>query len=224
MGDVVSRVVHGADLTGARFGKLTVLGPGAVVRSNRRWVCACDCGGSSEPYGFGLKNGTTTSCGCVGRERLTLRTTHGGSRSVEHRLGGSMCQRCSNPKHPSYEYYGGAGVTVDQRWLGKEGFANFLADMGRRPSASHSLDRVNSKFGYSPRNCKWSTRVEQNNNTSRNKFLLFDGRRQTVAQWAVELGLHYNTLTKRLKSGWPVRKALTTPADKRHSRSCAHTS
>lgn len=211
------------DLTGSRFGKLTVTGPGPVIGKNRKWVCVCDCGAHSEPYGFGLKNGTTTSCGCVGRARLSLRTTHGGARSVEYRLWVSMCQRCYNTKHPSYRNYGGSGIKVDQRWLGEEGFVNFLADMGRRPSSQHSIERVISTADYSTGNCRWATRVEQNNNTSRNKFLQLGERRQTIAQWAAELGLHYSTLTKRLASGWSTREALTVPVGKRSSRSCAPT-
>ena len=81
-----------------------------------------------------------------------------------------MKDRCYNPKSTGYKHYGGRGILVCKRWLGRAGFYNFWIDMGTRPSKSLSIDRTNNNKGYSPSNCKWATRVEQTNNHRTNKF------------------------------------------------------
>jgi len=72
-----------------------------------------------------------------------------------------MLQRCNNPNHSHYKYYGGRGIKVCDRWL--ESFENFYEDMGERPE-DLTLDRIDVNKGYYPENCKWSTRSEQNSN------------------------------------------------------------
>jgi hypothetical protein len=92
-------------------------------------------------------------------------------------------------------------------------YENFLADMGRRPSPKHTVERKNGKLGYSPDNCVWATRDVQNNNTSRNHRLTYAGETLTLAQWAKRRGLKASTLRMRISSyGWDLKKALTTPA------------
>lgn len=76
----------------------------------------------------------------------------------------AMLQRCLNPDHQSYSGYGGRGITVCKRWLGKNGFHHFLVDMGRRPSKKHSLDRIDNDGRYTPKNCRWATRTQQQRN------------------------------------------------------------
>lgn len=118
-----------------------------------------------------------------------------------------MIQRCRNAKHPSYRLYGGRGITVCEAW---RHFNQFLADMGQRPSSKHTLERVNSNGPYTPDNCRWATRLEQNRNTSRNRYVTFNGRTQTVMEWALELGINHYTLYKRVVR-WPIQRAMTMP-------------
>lgn len=80
-----------------------------------------------------------------------------------------MRQRCFNPNRPKYILYGGRGITVCERWLGKDGFANFLADMGERPSGT-SLDRIDPDGNYEPGNCRWASVYEQNRNKRTGKL------------------------------------------------------
>jgi hypothetical protein len=72
-----------------------------------------------------------------------------------------MVQRCTNPKHNRWDYYGGAGITVCDRWLGEHGFEHFLSDMGERPSPKHSLSRYLDSGNYEPGNVEWGTKADQ---------------------------------------------------------------
>jgi len=204
---------------GDRFGRLVVLEPVPSKRHDHRWKCQCDCGNTHELYSFSLLSGSVKSCGCLGREQLEARTKHGmcsrEHRVPEYTVWEAMHQRCRDPNSPSYRLYGAKGVTVCERW---RDFATFYADMGPRPSSKHTIDRVDNAKGYEPSNCKWATRIEQNNHTSRNVHVTYDGRTQTVAQWARELGVTYHILRNRLKLGWDFKRAVTQPVDSRFSK------
>ena len=117
------------DLVGQRFGRLVVQRAGVSSHAGRQWICLCDCGKECMPFGFGLKNGTTTSCGCYNKELVgALRRTHGDTGTPEHEAWMAMRQRCENPNSTNYKNYGAKGVTVCARW---SWYANFLEDMGR---------------------------------------------------------------------------------------------
>jgi hypothetical protein len=97
----------------------------------------------------------------------------------------NMKQRCYYPRANGYKYYGGKGVTVCDRWLGKNGFQNFLEDVGPRPSEKHTIDRIDVNGNYEPGNVRWATWNEQNVNRSNN--LETPGVRRTNDGWAVQL-------------------------------------
>lgn len=119
--------------------------------------------------------------------------------------------RCKNPTNKSFANYGGRGISVCQRW--KDSFANFFSDMGNKPSPRHTIERKDNDGNYEPSNCEWALPVRQANNRRCNTVLEFQGRKQTVTEWARELGMRDTTLFMRLyKSKWSVEKALTTPA------------
>jgi hypothetical protein len=156
-----------------RFGRLTVLREAEKRGRKRLAVCRCDCGEQTEVFTFCLTKGTTTSCGCLHRERAAARAAklgssnsrHGESAALmtpEYRAWRSMRQRCGSPTHDAYANYGGRGIFVCDRW--EASFEAFLADMGRRPSPSHSLDREDNDGPYSPGNCRWATQSQQNGN------------------------------------------------------------
>src|SRR5262249_18282820 len=115
---------------------------------------------------------------------------------------------CTNKKCVDYPNYGGRGIMVCDRW---HTFDNFLADMGEKPAAK-SIDRIDNNKGYSPENCRWATLIEQANNKRSNVRLTFNGRTQSIKQWAMETGIPYKTLYYRIRySSWPVEEALSTP-------------
>lgn len=151
------------DLSGERIAFLTVLHrtfrPGIT---SAFWKCLCDCGNTTEVRGVYLRNGHTTSCGCKRGNRNVI---HGGSRRnarmPEYYVWAGMRKRCLDPNSKSYKNYGGRGITVCDRW---QDFANFIADMGPRPSHEHSIERKDNDCGYSPDNCIWATRDIQAKN------------------------------------------------------------
>jgi hypothetical protein len=159
------------DLTGQRFGRLAILDRVDPLRRSREawWQCRCDCGNTKITTSRYLRTGITTSCGCLVNELragLAYRnTTHGeaGNLTPEYRAWTGMKDRCYNPNSMKYHLYGGRGIRVYEGW--RRSFETFLADVGRRPSADHSLDRFPDGDGnYEPGNVRWATYSEQNSN------------------------------------------------------------
>lgn len=146
------------------------------------------------------------------KTRGSFRPRHGdcvgGRVSSENHTWQQMRRRCQNPTHPRYADYGGRGIGVCERWAS---FENFLADMGRRPSPTHTLDRINNDGNYEPSNCRWATKREQTLNSRHARMIEFNGRTQCMTDWAAEIGLKTTTLWQRLNLGWPVERALTEP-------------
>jgi hypothetical protein len=160
LGVKLSAMKHLIDLAGQRFGRLTVVSYGKNAREG--WFCRCDCGVEWFVPSGSLRNGSTRSCGCLKRDEMSQRLrTHGGAFMPEYKIWEAMRRRCSKPSDPSYKNYGARGISVCERWLD---YGNFLADMGKRPTPKHTLDRTNNDGNYEPGNCHWATRSEQAKN------------------------------------------------------------
>ena len=110
----------------------------------------------------------------------------GGKELPEHYTWRTMRDRCNNPNHKFYSYYGGRGITVCERWMMYE---NFLADMGPRLSDKHSLDRIDNNKGYSPDNCRWATRSEQARNRRNNRYFTNGTFTGNLVECAAYLGM-----------------------------------
>jgi hypothetical protein len=198
------------DLTGQRFGRLLAVSYAGPARGHQLWNCVCDCGNTCVVRSNNLLTRSSIGCGCIRREKCRERsTTHGRSRTTEFNTWQSIQMRCHNPNDTSYHNYGGRGITVCARW--RESFANFLADMGPRPSPKHSLDRINNDGPYSPENCRWATKSEQDANKRSAVLLTYMGSTKIPGEWARLTGIKISTLSARLKLGWTVEDALTMP-------------
>jgi hypothetical protein len=118
-----------------------------------------------------------------------------------------MKLRCNNVKNASFPNYGGKGISYCERW---ESFELFLADMGERPDG-RTLDRIDRCKDYSPENCRWATVKEQNQDRGNTVWLEHNGERLCLADWTRKTGIKETTITYRLKAGWSVDRALSTP-------------
>lgn len=194
---------------GVRFGNWTVLARLPWDGKCSRALCRCDCGTERAVLNGSLTGGSSTRCDFCGPRR------HGFAQSYvstsEFSIWAALRERCYNPNCKLYPNYGGRGIAIAPEW---SRFPQFLADMGPRPSADHSLDRIDNDGPYSPSNCRWATRAEQARNMRTNLWIEYDGRRQVLSDWACELGIPTETLRSRIVNRkWSVEKALTHPHD-----------
>lgn len=193
------------DLTGQKVGRLTVIKRAGTKGKNPLWLCQCDCGTKTEVLGFCLRNGNTKSCG---KHPTDHAKTHEMSCSKAYVVWSHMVQRCTNEKDPVFKFYGGRGITLCQEWLS---FDAFHGDMGSPPDGME-LERKDNNLGYSKDNCRWATRMEQMNNTRANRHLTLGEETKTMAQWRRHLGVKRGVIEGRLRLGWSVERALTTPS------------
>lgn len=204
---------------GQRYGRLVVesKGPDRICPNGslvHRWTCLCDCGRRSNVAVYALVNGRTKSCGCLRAEHLRSKTPiHGESDGInlttEYRIWCGMRKRCSNPKDRSFYDYGGRGITVCERW---QHYPSFLADVGRRPSSMHTLDRIDNDGPYSPENCRWIDSKGQARNKRNVGMLEVNGVRKPIPEWAELARVASQTVRSRLRRGWSAERAVSTPS------------
>lgn len=182
---------------GQKYGRLTVTG---FVHKGKKWYweCTCECGNSIITQAYLARNGHTSSCGCLQRERASEASlVHGQTNSRLYRIYNGMKNRCYNQKQQSYENYGGRGITICEEWL-----KSFTAFEGWSLSHGYaddlSIDRIDNNGDYSPKNCRWVTRTEQNENTRRNHLVTIGDRTQPLSAWVRERGLNYHTVSFRI--------------------------
>ena len=155
------------DLTGQRFGRLTVLERAEDKGNMTRWLCRCDCGKETVVYASNLRRGYTASCGCYRKEkeeeRAEGRKTHGCEPKRLYRIWSGMKSRCYDPNVKSYRHYGGRGITICDEWRDNfEAFRDWAFANGYCDDLS--IDRIDGNGNYEPSNCRWATNSEQVSN------------------------------------------------------------
>lgn len=186
------------DITNQRFGSVVAIRPTMQSSSgDMKWILRCDCGNEFEANAYPFRSGKRFDCPKCGFERRRVaKTKHGAVETSEYSIWANMLNRCRNKNEKSYKNYGGRGIRVCARW--QESFNNFLADMGPRPTAHHSLDRIDNDKDYAPNNCRWATAKQQCNNKRTN--VRIGGK--TIAELAEQHGFAYDTLRDRyVKNG-----------------------
>jgi hypothetical protein len=213
------------DMVGKKFGRLLVLKRAENDKyGNAFWVCQCECGNVVRVKGQSLRRGHTKSCGCLQREMASisgLKNHHLLRAFIPWNKGISikrpqyykqlknmyyaMKQRCYNSHNAEFEHYGGRGITICKEWQTFDEFYKWAIENNYKEELT--IERVDNNKGYSPDNCRFATRAEQNRNTSRNNRVidLSDGKvyvtaevariigvtRSTVAKWYREEGLRF---------------------------------
>ena len=204
------------DLTGQRFGRLTV-----VERSEdhvspcghrqTKWLCKCDCGNSVYVSGSNLKASHVQSCGCLVRDiAKSSHMTHGARRTRLYNIWRGMKKRCRNANDPFFADYGGRGISICNEW--EHNFQLFYDwAMANGYKENLTIDRIDNEKGYCPENCRWATMKIQSRNRRGNHLLTFRGITRPIQEWAEIMGIPHTALRKRLKYGWSVEDALTKP-------------
>lgn len=163
------------DLTGQRFGRLTVLmRAGSSSNGGAKWLCQCDCGKDCIQLSTHLLSGRVNSCGCARAEFLRhCNITHGKRKSRLYGIWASAKQRCCDPNSSRYHRYGGRGITICDEWKNDfQAFYEWAMANGydeNAPRGQCTLDRIDNDKGYYPDNCRWVDMKTQNNNRSNNR-------------------------------------------------------
>lgn len=181
------------DLLGRTFGMLRVIQfAGRNSTNHLLWRCSCECGGTCIAIGRYLRERKKTQCGCLTRTLISKAVTkHGGRNTSEYRSWCAMKARCYNKNNLSFYRYGARGITITPEWFD---FAVFYRDVGPKPSPKHSLERINNNGNYTPENCRWASKKDQNFN--RSNSLGFD-----VQGYATSNGISYQHAWRLFKAG-----------------------
>lgn len=189
------------DITGKKFGKLTVLKPIIRGKGKVRWLCQCDCGNEHSATTSNLIGGNVLSCGCSIK-------SHGLSKHKLYDTWTSMMARCYNTKHKAYHRYGGRGILVYKEW---HDVKNFIKDMSPKPKGM-SIDRIDNDGNYSPQNCRWANAKQQRLNQKYNLIMVtLNGETKCIADWIKELNLTREVYNRIDRLGWEPERALLEP-------------
>lgn len=134
---------------------------------------ACACGTVRDVLMNSLRTGRSRSCGCYMRERSReqirrIGTKHGLSKDAAYPTWKAIKARCLNSRNHKFPEYGGRGIGICDAW--RDDFVAFREHIGPRPSATHSVDRIDNARGYEPGNVRWATPKEQSNNRRRRRW------------------------------------------------------
>ena len=201
------------DYSGQRFGLLVakrLIQRDELKENNHVWLFDCDCGNEKQAKIKSVRAGKTSSCGCKFSKMMADRnTSHGlAGKSPAYRSWKDMRQRCNNPNNADWSSYGGRGINVCEKW---NDFLAFLSDMGERPD-NHSIDRIDVNLGYFKENCRWAIDKVQANNKRSNYRIEYNGRSATLQEWADETEIKRETISARIRAGWPLDKVFNRKA------------
>lgn len=200
------------------YNKLTPIGPDKGG-GRYQWLFRCDCGNVATAYFYTVSYGKKTSCGCETtlRRSSSLRK-HGMTKTRFFTIWAGMMQRCHNKRAASYRHYGAKGIRVCKRW---HSFQNFLRDMYDTYRDDLSIDRIDNTKGYSKSNCRWTTPEQQSRNRANVKLI----SEKPLSLVSTELGGSPSLVRVRLKNGWKLEDAISTPviASRRNKKARRHT-
>ena len=205
------------DITGQRFGRLTVIERVENDKHNQaRWKCLCECGNYTVAVTSELNRGNVRSCGCLSREiSKKVNFKHGFKYTRLYEIWGSMKKRCYNPNSPNYKYYGAKGIKICDEWKNDfKSFHDWAFANGYDENAEYmkcTIDRIDVNGNYEPSNCRWVDVKTQERNRGNNNFITYNNETHCIGEWAEILGINYITLHQRIrKYNWSIERAFTT--------------
>lgn len=199
------------DLTGKKFGRLSVIKRTFNKNNNVCWLCLCDCGNYTVVRSCALIQGITKSCSCLHKEIVKKSCKknfekHKLSKSRINNIWFNIKQRCYNPKNPNYKYYGKKNISLCPEWQNFKNFYTWAMNNGYKDNLT--IDRIDNNGNYEPSNCRWVDLKVQENNRSNNRLIQYQNQIHTLAEWARITNIKYTTLKRRIDCGWALEKAF----------------
>ena len=190
------------DLTGLKFGNLTVISNYGKIKGSTYWQCQCDCGKIKIMNHYNLLNGKSTSCGCLKGQKISKnKSTHDKTNTKIYKLWLGIKARCNNINNPKYKNYGGRGIKVCNEWQNDfMSFYNWATNNGYNENAEYgkcTIERIDVNGDYEPSNCTFKNLKEQANNRTTNVFIEYNGENHTLKQWSEILNLNYKAVFNR---------------------------
>lgn len=210
---------------GGEIWKISVLGPGFRLSDSKgigfyACVCRCVCGSIFVTKQVSIESGHTRSCGCFHDESAAKtgvrNLKHGLSRDPLFNCWRQLKSRCLNQNDANFKDYGGRGITVFQEWIDDfEAFKKWALSHGYKRGLR--IDREKNDLGYSPDNCRFVTHKVNQNNRRNNVILTMGEETKTLAQWSEDSRcvVCRQTFSQRIRAGWEIATALSTPARRR---------
>lgn len=189
------------DLTGNRYGRLTVLSENGRKGGGVVWRCKCDCGNITDVRANHLKRGAVVSCGCYNSQVIR---THDLSKTKLYHTYQNMKYRCENEDSDEYKNYGSRGIRV--LWNNFESFYEWSMANGYKDGLT--IDRIDVNGDYSPTNCRWATMKQQCRNRRTNVIIEYLGEKHCLSEWAEITNQPYARLQSRYRRGWSDREII----------------
>ena len=191
------------NLTGKKFGIITVIKKASQNKKGASWLCKCQCGNIVKRSHSAIINGRVKSCGCIAKHwgekhRKRLKIIYKG-----------MILRCYNQDFTAYKNYGGRGIKICESWLNDFDLF-YLWSLNNGYSENLTIDRIDVNGDYEPNNCCWVDNITQQNNKRTNTLITYNDKTMTLAQWATELNISQATLRHRIfNSNLPFDEIMT---------------
>lgn len=197
------------DIVDKKYGKLTVIAYDHYDTETRcnYYRCKCECGNEIVVRRRSLTSGHTKTCGAS-----IHHTTHGMWKTRFYEIWNAMLNRCNCPNSKSYQYYGGRGISVCDRWLSFENFRDDMYESYLTHAKIHTekdttIERINVNGNYCPENCRWATKEEQANNKTTTHFVTYRGETMSLTQFAKKYEtptVSASTIVERVLRGYDL--------------------
>lgn len=196
---------------GQHYGELEVTDYAFVKNKRTYWKCKCSCGNETVVCGSNLTTGHTKSCGCLQQKnREEIHITHGMRKTRLYREWVNMKARTTYDCADKSGRYLKRGISLCKEWRDTpNNFFEWAVNNGYQDNLT--IDRIDNDKGYSPDNCRWITPEKQQRNKSTNLMITYKGIKKCLADWVDELNLNYHKVYQRIRKGWDIERAFTTP-------------